>query len=63
MQKKNTSGGMGLLGTVQVVFIILKLCNLISWSWWTVLFPLWIVISIILLLIVAYAVIATASEK
>ncbi len=63
MQKKNTSGGMGLLGTVQVVFIILKLCNLISWSWWTVLIPLWIVISIIILLIVAYAVIATAAEK
>ena len=27
---------------VQVVFIILKLCKLIDWSWWVVLIPLWI---------------------
>lgn len=27
---------------VQVVFIILKLCKLIDWSWWAVLIPIWI---------------------
>ena len=27
---------------VQIVFIILKLCNLISWSWWLVLIPTWV---------------------
>lgn len=27
---------------VQVVFIILKLCKLIDWSWWVVLIPIWI---------------------
>lgn len=27
---------------VQVVFIILKLCKLIDWSWWIVLIPIWI---------------------
>lgn len=25
-----------------IVFIILKLCNVISWSWWWVLSPIWI---------------------
>jgi hypothetical protein len=27
-------------------FIILKLCNVITWSWWWVLSPLWIPIAI-----------------
>lgn len=25
-----------------LAFIILKLCNIISWSWWWVLSPIWI---------------------
>jgi len=25
-----------------VVFIVLKLCGVISWSWWWVLSPIWI---------------------
>ncbi len=35
---------MTVLGTLQVVFIVLKLNNLIDWSWGWVLFPLWIAI-------------------
>ena len=27
---------------LQVVFIVLKLCNVIDWSWFWVLTPLWI---------------------
>ena len=42
---------MGLLEVVQIVFIILKLTNLISWSWWAVLIPLWIVIILLIFLI------------
>ena len=40
--KKKTSGGLGIVGVVQIVFIILKLCNVIDWSWIWVLSPLWI---------------------
>lgn len=25
-----------------IAFIVLKLCNVITWSWWWVLAPLWI---------------------
>ena len=32
-----------------VAFIVLKLCNVISWSWWWVLSPLWIPITISIL--------------
>ncbi len=34
--------GVGFLGALVLVFIILKLCNVIGWSWWWVLSPLWI---------------------
>ena len=33
---------MGLLGVLQIIFIVLKLLGLIGWAWGTVLIPLWI---------------------
>lgn len=38
----SSSTGMSLLGVLQVVFIVLKLCGLIDWTWKVVLIPLWI---------------------
>ena len=32
-----------------IALIVLKLCNVISWSWWWVLAPLWIPIIIVML--------------
>jgi hypothetical protein len=37
-----TKRGIGLCGLVSVVLLTLKLCNIISWSWWWVTAPLWI---------------------
>lgn len=34
--------GMSFLGVLQLIFIVLKLLNLIDWSWPVVLIPLWI---------------------
>lgn len=34
----------GLPGLLLVVFVTLKLCGVIAWSWWWVMSPLWIVI-------------------
>lgn len=36
-----TSGGVGFLGLLAILFIGLKLGNVITWSWWWVLAPLW----------------------
>ena len=33
---------MGLLGLLQVGFILLKVAGLISWSWWAVFIPLYV---------------------
>ena len=43
---------MGILEVVQIVFIILKLCKVINWSWKVVLIPLWISIGITALYLV-----------
>ena len=38
-----SSGGIGFIGGLQLVFIALKLLDKIDWSWWWVLSPLWII--------------------
>lgn len=42
MSKNSASGGIGFWGLLTIVFITLKLTNLIDWSWWWVLAPVWI---------------------
>jgi len=47
MNKNNsTSGGIGFTGLLTIVFIVLKLCHVIEWSWLWVLSPIWISILI-----------------
>lgn len=41
------NSGVSLLTVFQVVFIVLKLTDLISWSWPVVLIPFWISLGII----------------
>ncbi len=38
----NSGGGIGFVGLLTIVFIVLKLLNVVEWSWWWVLSPLWI---------------------
>lgn len=53
---------MSLPSVLFVVFLVLKLCGVIAWSWWWVTFPLWIGLAIFVgvllsaLYIVAFAV-------
>lgn len=48
----NGSSGIGFFGILGIVFIVLKLCHIINWSWFWVLCPLWIGFAIILVLII-----------
>ena len=36
------TGGLGLCQLLTVLFVALKLCDKIDWSWWWVLSPLWL---------------------
>lgn len=42
--------GLTLADVLLVVFIILKLCGVVNWSWWWVLSPIWI--SVIMAIVV-----------
>ena len=42
MNNDKQSGGIGFLGTLQIMFIGLKLTDLIDWHWWWVVSPLWV---------------------
>ena len=57
MSSSTTSGGIGLPSLLAIVFIVLKLTNYISWSWWWVLSPIWITfcVAIFFMLICALA--------
>jgi len=37
----NASGGVGFFGVMFLIFMTLKLCDVITWSWWWVTAPLW----------------------
>lgn len=39
--KSTTYQGIGLPGLIFIVFLVLKLCKVINWSWWWVTAPLW----------------------
>ena len=53
-KKVEVNVGGGFLGLLTLLFIGLKLGNVINWSWWWVLAPIWIPFSLVgLLLIVA----------
>ena len=40
-------GGIGLSGLTFLIFLVLKLCKVIDWSWWWVTAPLWIPVAIV----------------
>lgn len=52
MNNKKTGSSIGLLDIVLVVNIILKLIGVINWSWWIILWPLWVSIAIMIIFII-----------
>jgi hypothetical protein len=38
---ESSSGGVGFFGLMFLIFMTLKLTNVINWSWWWVTAPLW----------------------
>ena len=60
-----SSSGITFPGALTVLFIGLKLTNVITWSWWWVLSPIWISFSLAVVVIaiaVIIAIIAGASK-
>ena len=57
------SGSIGFSGLLTIAFIVLKLTNVITWSWWWVLSPLWISAALVILVfIIIFGVLAWLSR-
>ncbi|MFR9627641.1 MAG: hypothetical protein SNJ31_07850 [Rikenellaceae bacterium] len=52
-----TTNSIGLPVVVFLIFMTLKLCGVISWSWWWVTAPLWVVIPFILIFTIIFIVV------
>lgn len=54
-----STGGIGFVDLLTIVFITLKLTGYITWSWWWVLSPIWItwavVFAVVGIILIAYA--------
>ena len=58
-----TSGGVGFVGLLTIVFIVLKLLKVISWSWIWVLSPVWITFALYIIIVVITELIAIKISK
>ena len=64
MDEKTTYGnGIGLGTILAIVFLVLKLCGVISWSWWWVFAPIWIPIGIAIIFVVIAFIVAFVTSK
>jgi hypothetical protein len=59
--RKKSSGGIGLAGTLTIIFIIFKLTGVISWSWLWVLSPLWIPAAFVFLILLFVGIVLLAA--
>jgi len=50
-------GGMSFSSMLTIVFIVLKLCKVINWSWWWVLSPVWIPTIIYIVLVIIWVIV------
>ena len=62
-------GDIGFTGIITIIFIVLKLLNVVEWSWWLVFSPIWIsfgiyiVISLILMIVAMIFAVVTKTIK
>jgi len=57
------NGGGSITTPLLVVFVVLKLTDVINWSWWLVLSPLWGVVALLLLLAFLHIIITIIIKK
>ena len=59
----NKSNSFGFVGVLTIVFIVLKLCKVISWSWLWVLSPIWITVLFWVIVATVYCVYYDYTKK
>ena len=54
----SSSGGIGFTGLLTVLFVGLKLTNVIAWSWLWVLSPIWIPLLLLMVILIVGGIVA-----
>jgi len=54
-QSPPSGNGISLASILFLIFLVLKLCGVITWSWWWVTAPLWGGLAIVGVIIIAFA--------
>ena len=64
MSKENTTivGGNGFFGLLFITFLVLKLTNVINWSWWWVTAPLWVPLGLVAIVFVIICVMVVVTN-
>ncbi len=65
MKDKNSGISYSLILAIllTVAFVVLKLCKVISWSWWWVFSPLWIDFALSIVIVIVIAIISIILSK
>ena len=65
MSNNSNNNGMSTSTVLTLIFVTLKLCKVIDWSWWWILSPVWITagIAILALIVIAIWEMSDAKEK
>tara|TARA_R110000868_G_scaffold137466_1_gene351045 strand:+ start:1335 stop:1526 length:192 start_codon:yes stop_codon:yes gene_type:complete len=62
MSQSNSSAGIGFPGLLTILFIALKLCGVITWSWVAVFSPIWVTILIFIAIFIVIVAINVIKE-
>lgn len=60
---KEASGGTSVATVLLIVFVTLKLCGVVGWSWWWVMAPLWVPAGAAVFLLAVAAMLAAATRS
>lgn len=60
---KSTGNGIGFGTVLFLIFLTLKLCGVISWSWWWVFSPLWIPLAVVMTIVIVAGAIGVFTSR
>lgn len=63
VEVKVNSSNITIVTLIQVAFIILKLCNVINWSWWLVFLPTLIQLGVVIFMLVIILIAAAIAKR
>lgn len=61
--ENKSNGGIGFCGLLTIVFIVLKLCKVISWSWLWVFSPIWLPLALAITFVIVAMIISSIRKS